>query len=227
MKTFPGFSPGPSRPIVLPEAFFTDLLPLIDDLGELEVTLACFRIVARKTGSPRAIRWFDLMADESLGRMMDEASLRAGLEHAVTRGTLLHVWADAGDGPEELYFVNTERGREAVRTLQRGQRPEGLAPAEPPASEVERPNIFRLYEQNIGLLTPMLADELRDAEATYPMAWIEDAFRQAVRQNARSWAYVRKILERRARSEKRGTRGRTAEDRRRYIEGEYADHIEY
>ena len=227
MKTFSGFSPGPSTPIVLPEAFFTDLLPLIDDLGELQVTLACFRIVTRKTGSPRAIRWADLMADEGLRTMTDEAGLRAGLEHAVTRGTLLHVWADVGDGPEELYFINTERGREAVRTLQRGERPEGLAPAEPPTSEAEQPNIFRLYEQHIGLLTPMLADELRGAEATYPMAWIEDAFRQAVRQNARSWAYVRKILEQRERSEKRGARGQTIEDRRKYIEGKHADLIEY
>jgi len=227
MKTFAGFSPGPSRPVALPEAFFTDLLPLIDDLGELQVTLACFRIVMRKAGSPRAIRWADLMADASLCAMVDQDGLRAGLEHAVTRGTLLHIWADVGDGPEELYFINTERGREAVRTLQRGERPEGLAPAEPPASEAERPNIFRLYEQHVGLLTPMLADELRDAETAYPMAWIEDAFRQAVRQNARSWAYVRKILERRERSEKRGARGQTAQDRRKYIEGEYADHIEY
>jgi DNA replication protein len=222
MKTFAGFTPGPSRPIALPEAFFTDLLPLIDDLGELQVTLACFRIVTHKSGSPRAIRWADL-ADEGLRAMMDEDSLRAGLELAVTRGTLLYVRADVGDGPEELYFINTERGREAARTLQRGERPEGLAPAEPPASEAERPNIFRQYEQNIGLLTTMLADELRDAEATYPMAWIEDAFRQAVRQNARSWAYVRKILERRERSEKRGARGRTAEERHKYLEGEHAD----
>ena len=227
MKTFAGFTPGPSRPIALPEAFFTDLLPLIDDLGELRVTLACFRIVTRKAGSPRAIRWTDLTADEGLRTMMDEAGLHAGLEHAVTRGTLLHVVADAGDGPEELYFVNTERGREAVRTLQRGERPEGLAPAEPPASEAEQPNIFRLYEQNIGLLTPMLADELRDAEATYPMAWIEDAVRQAVRQNARSWAYVRKILEQRERREKHGSPGQTAEAWRQYLEGDGADHIEY
>src|SRR5512136_824635 len=227
MKIFPGFSPNTTRHIPLPDAFFTDLLPIIDDLGELQVTLACFRIVTRKTGSPRAIRWADLTADEGLRTMMDEAGLRAGLEHALTRGTLLHVVADAGDGPEELYFVNTERGREAVRTLQRGERPEGLSPAEPPALEAEQPNIFRLYEQNIGLLTPMLADELRDAEATYPTVWIEDAFRQAVRQNARSWAYVRKILERRERSERRGARGRTDQERRKYIEGEYADRIEY
>ena len=228
MKTFSGFAPSKTQPIFLPDSFFSDLLPLIDDLGELQVTLACFRIVTRKSGSPRAIRWPDLLADDGLSSALDESGIRAGLEHAVARGTLLHVTADVGDGPEELYFINTERGREAVRTLQRGERPEGLAPAEPPApSAEERPNIFKLYEQHIGLLTPMLADELRDAEATYPAAWIEDAVRQAVRQNARSWAYVRKSLERRERREKRGAHGRTDQERRKYIEGEYADRIEY
>jgi DnaD/phage-associated family protein len=211
----------------LPDAFFGELVPLIDDLGEMQVTLACFRIVTRKTGSPRTIRWSDLIADSGLRVAVDEPGIRAGLERAVARGTLLHVWADLGDGPEELYFINTERGREAVTQLQRGERPEGLAPAEPPAPSGERPNIFQLYEQNIGLLTPILADELRDAEKTYPAAWIEEAFREAVRQNVRSWAYVRKILERRDRREKRGARRRTDQDRRKYIEGEYADLIEY
>jgi hypothetical protein len=228
MKTFPGFASSTTQFVPLPDAFFSDLLPLIDDLGELQVTLACFRIVTRKRGSPRAIRWTDLIVDNGLHAVMDEENILAGLERAATRGTLLHVVADAGDGPEELYFINTERGREAVRQLQRGERPEGLAPAEPlPPSAAERPNIFKLYEQNIGLMTPMLTDELRDAEATYPMVWIEDAFREAVRQNARSWTYVRKILERRVRRQKRGARGRSDQERRKYIEGEYADRIEY
>lgn len=227
MKTFSGFSPSKMQPILLPDAFYSDLLPLIDDLGELQVTLACFRIVTHKRGTPRAVRWTDLIADDGLREAMDESGLRAGLERAIARGTLLHIAVDVGDGPEDLYFINTERGREAVRTLERGERPEGLAPAEPLPASTERPNIFKLYEQNVGLLTPMLADELRDVEATYPAVWIEDAFREAARQNARSWAYVRKILERRARREKRGAPGRTDQERRKYVEGEYADHIEY
>ena len=227
MKTFPGFTPSKAPPALLPDAFFSDLLPLIDDLGELQVTLACFRIVAHKSGSPRAIRWADLMTDDGLRAILDEPGTRTGLERAVARGSLLQVLADAGDGPEELYFINTERGRQAVRQLERGERPEGLAPAEPLPASTERPNIFKLYEQHMGLLTPMLADELRDAEATYPAAWIEDAFRQAVRQNARSWAYVRKILERRARREKRGAPGQVDQDPYRYIEGEFSDFIKH
>src|SRR5512136_796164 len=102
MRLFPGFSPNTTRHVPLPDSFFSDLLPLIDDLGELQVTLACFRIVARKSGSPRAVRWTDLVADDGLRAMLDEAGIRSGLERAVTRGSVLHVLADAGDGPEEL-----------------------------------------------------------------------------------------------------------------------------
>jgi DNA replication protein len=63
-------------------------------------------------------------------------------------------------------------------------------------AEVERPNIFVLYEQNIGLLTPLIAEELKDAASQYPMEWIEAAFREAVTHNKRKWSYIRAILRR-------------------------------
>ncbi|MCY4654127.1 MAG: DnaD domain protein, partial [Dehalococcoidia bacterium] len=66
---------------------------------------------------------------------------------------------------------------------------------EPWDATVERPNIFALYESNIGMLSPMIADELKEAETLYPVEWIEDAFREAVAQNARSWRYIVRILE--------------------------------
>jgi DnaD/phage-associated family protein len=69
--------------------------------------------------------------------------------------------------------------------------------AEAPISvTVERPNIFTLYEQNIGALTPLIADELRDAERNFPADWLKEAIRMAVENNARSWRYVLAILER-------------------------------
>jgi DNA replication protein len=46
------------------------------------------------------------------------------------------------------------------------------------------------------LLTPMLAEELKEAEKEYPAEWIADAFRIAVKQNKRSWAYINGILKR-------------------------------
>jgi DnaD/phage-associated family protein len=103
-----------------------------------------------------------------------------------------------------------------------------LVPA-PAAPAADRPNIFVLYEQTVGLLSPMIADELREAEQTYPAAWVADAFRIAAEHNVRKWAYVRRILERwSAEGKDDGTDRRDPRaDRRRYIEGEYADIIQH
>ena len=53
-----------------------------------------------------------------------------------------------------------------------------------------------MYEENIGLLTPMIAEELRDAEKTYPELWIKDAVKEAVNAGKRNWRYISAILER-------------------------------
>ena len=67
------------------------------------------------------------------------------------------------------------------------------APSNPP---LDRPNIFKLYEENIGPLTPLLADALKDAEQTYPPEWVAEALEIAVKSNKRNWNYVEAILSR-------------------------------
>ncbi len=62
--------------------------------------------------------------------------------------------------------------------------------------EIDRPNIFTLYEQHIGLLTPLIAEDLKDAMHQYPADWIEAAFREAMFNNKRTWKYIRAILRR-------------------------------
>jgi DnaD/phage-associated family protein len=42
----------------------------------------------------------------------------------------------------------------------------------------------------------MMAEELKDAQRTYPPEWIEEAFREAVRARKQNWKYVSRILER-------------------------------
>lgn len=57
-----------------------------------------------------------------------------------------------------------------------------------------RPNIFVLYEDTIGPLSPMISAELIQAETEYPQDWIEDAFRETARQNKHNWKYTQAIL---------------------------------
>ena len=54
--------------------------------------------------------------------------------------------------------------------------------------------MFKLYEENIGPLTPLIADALKDAEEIYSSEWIADAIELAVKNNKRNWKYCEAIL---------------------------------
>ena len=233
---FSGFPAGKSPFVPIPEVFFTQLLPAIEDSAELKVTLHIIYRLAKQQGNPRCISDRDLTADTLLMRSLKrrgdprpaEERLRLGLEQAVARGTLLRVYLRlTGEADDEFiswYFFNTARSRKVVAELQGGEmipahvltREEESVEENRPLAiaagmyanaishnaihsvhvEIERPNIFVLYEQNIGLLSPMIADELKDAADQYPQDWIEAAFREAVEQNKRKWSYIRAILRR-------------------------------
>ena len=60
--------------------------------------------------------------------------------------------------------------------------------------ESDSKEIFNTYQDNIGLLTPMLADKINDAIDTYPKQWVLDAIQAAVTHNARNWSYINAIL---------------------------------
>ncbi|MFQ6014633.1 MAG: DnaD domain-containing protein [Anaerolineae bacterium] len=237
MKGFTGFPAGKVRFTPLPDLFFSELLPMIDNLAECKVSLHVLWLLYHKKGHPRCVNLSELEQDQVLRASLKcadsspKAALQEGLERAVARGTLLQVTTEGDDGQKQSwYFPNNEQGRRAIAKIKSGSlKLEGrLLPEEAPVV-VERPNIFVLYEQNIGLLQPIIAEELRDAERTYPAEWIEAAFKIAVERNARNWRYIQRILERWATEgkddgESRKDRRKT---RRRYIEGEYADYIEH
>jgi DnaD/phage-associated family protein len=158
-----------------------------------------------------------------------QEALDEALERAVIRGTVLKASIDYSQGTETFLFLNTGKGRAAVRAIAQGRWRPQEDKDEIIDLRLDRPTVFTLYEQNIGPLTPMLADLLREAENTYPAAWIEDAIRIAVENNARKWSYVQAILEgwlTKGRDEREDRRD-TEEARRRYVEGEYSDFIEH
>jgi len=208
MKTFSGFPDSELKMSALPEMFFTDLLPLIDDVLELKVTLACFRLCWRKSGLVRWTTSVELMRDPALSDIQDE--IATGVQRAIRRGSLVGTLVRGG---LQYLFPNSELGQAAAKAIERGEKIEAIP------QMLGRPNIFMLYEQNIGALTPLIADQLRDAEQEFPPNWIEEAFAEAVKQNARSWAYVKKILDNKARGAKRETTGRDfTADKQRYAE---------
>jgi DnaD/phage-associated family protein len=221
MPAFVGFPAGKTPYVPLPQTFFTSILPGVEDIGELKLTLYLFQLLYRKRGAPRCVSDRELLTDRTLRQALrrkgdpraPEERMRAALELSVARGTLLRVRVRVDGEIVSWYFFNTDRSRRAVARLLRGElAPEALLELEGDDGgrsaqdtrglsgrmliEVERPTIFLLYEQNIGLLTPLVAEELREAEERFPAEWIEEAFRLAIQQNKRKWSYIRAILKR-------------------------------
>lgn len=56
--------------------------------------------------------------------------------------------------------------------------------------------VFVVYEQEIGVITPRIADDLKLAIQEYPPGWIEDALHESATHNKRSWKYAQAILRR-------------------------------
>ncbi|MBI3977874.1 MAG: DnaD domain protein [Chloroflexi bacterium] len=205
MKRFEGFPPVyRMRYTPLPNLFFSELLPTIDDADELRVTLTFFALLHRRRRFPRCVHERELIGDRALllglrqsGRPPVEAAA-GGLERAISRGTLLPLPIARNGRAERLIFLNSESERLVIEKIRRGEIawPEVTVVPEPAPPPPESPNIFTLYEQNVGLLTPMIVEELQDAEQRYPPGWIAEAFREAVTRNRRNWRYVRAILER-------------------------------
>ena len=242
-KGFVGFPDAKMKPVIIPDFFFTDLLPQIDDLAELKLTLHCFWLLNEQESQLKYLRGVELRADEVLLRSLNldndlrtpQQALADALERATARGTLLKLEIETGEvekAIDDWYFINTVKGRQTLALARQGKLEElrSVLPDEA-RLKVERPNIFTLYEQNIGLLTPLIADQLRDLEKSYPPDWIDEAFTIAVAGNKRALRYIQAILKRwetegkDERTHEAGGRDSEADLRRKYIPDEYSDVI--
>lgn len=233
MQKFAGFPDGSKlSPTAFPALFFTELLPLIDNLAELKVTLFCFWALHQKEGRFRYLRQSEfqnpVLLDGLRAACPDapvETALADGLARTIERGTLLTAQVELESTTETLFFVNTALGRLAVAQVAAGAwKPGGECIEILP----ERPNIYRLYEANIGMLTPMIRDALVDAESEYPVEWIESAIREAAERNKPSWRYIQSILKRWEREGRSREPGRPAgQDGKHYVSGQFADFIEH
>jgi DNA replication protein len=189
---FRGFPVG-GRATLIPNLFFSDVLPAIDDPAELIVTTYLFFALGRRSAAARRLTRAELAADPSLRRALDrlpggaDGALDRGLAAAVARGTVRH----AGQHGEIGYTINTVPGRSFATS----ENADAGATVIPAATEPS-PTIYALYEETIGTISPLIADELRAAEEDYPAAWIKAAFQEAAGHNKRSWRYVARILER-------------------------------
>jgi len=234
----------------LPDSFFTQVMPKIQDLVELKVVLYVAYLILRKQdhpfafchsepfapchpeqsegshvaqdrlreesspaqgklreeshaaqGRPQFATYKELKAESCrLSAELGEETLRQALDLAVEHGALLHSTLNINGVLEDVYALTAD------------------------SRQSPTVNIFALYEQNIGMIQSMIVEELKEAEKLYPPQWIEEAFKEAVSLNKRSWRYIARILERWASEGKdSGEHKRNIEkdDPDKYVKGKY------
>jgi DnaD/phage-associated family protein len=230
--TFAGF-PSRAQATAIPNVFFSDLLPQFADdaastaVASMAVALYAFHVLGRTRGFPRFLTRDELASEPALATLLARAhtdadeAIDAGLDRACEVGMLLPLCVEAGGTERTLYFLNTAADRRGMETVRRG---EANVVGRPVARAVpaERSSVFALYESLVGTVSPLVADELAEAERLYPAEWLQAAFREAAAQNARNWRYVSRILERWAvEGPDHAKTGRDSADGERYFSGKY------
>ncbi len=219
--------------VALPAGLFESLLLEIDDLPELKLTLFSLSALQQKEGNYRYLRYDELRANKQLMTSLQTAddsrraseTLDGALERAVRRGILLEAIINRQGKQRRIYTLNDIDGQTIHRQLVAGE----WIPAGEDEIEIlpPRPTLYGLYEENIGVLTPMIVDAIREAEAEFPHDWIEDAMRYAAERNARNWRYIRKVLDSWRHEGRRSEKaGQDLERHKQYTAGEWKDFIE-
>ena len=165
-----------------------------DGLGSdaILLLLGYFELLSQQEVASDVIELFILL--DHLPAAEDDRWQRA-LAELLEEGLLL-AYPQSIEDPQEpvLLFPATPEGIRRFEALQAGDLTKAEIQAANPLPDPSKPNIFTLYEQNIGPLTPMVAEILKADAETYPESWLRDAIQEAVSRNIRNWKYVQAIL---------------------------------
>ena len=229
-RAFEGFA-GISRSTVIPNVFFSEVLPRMRGTDDLLAFLWLARSVQDQRGEARFATADQVWAQDGAPAAFDTLGsgfdgLVAGLDACVELGAALAMHLRGAAGEQLVYLVNNPGSRRTVGRARSGEvrlLPETVAV---PVFIESRPTIFRLYEENVGTITPLVGERLVTASETYSAEWIHEAFKLAVEMNVRNWRYIERILQRWAEEGRNeGTEDDSLEDRKRRFLGGDLGHI--
>lgn len=232
MNTFQGFPPGKLESVKIPEQFFTEGLPLLESVDEIKLILFFFWALNTQESSVRYLQEEEIVESEFLktGLGAEDFAKRVNyiLTQVVQDGFLLRGHPKRNN-KITLYFLNTARSRAALEALINGSwQPHETDHLPPGNSNTPKKTIYEVYEENIGPLTPLLAEDIKEAENEYSTQWIEEAIHLAVQGNIRKWRYIEGILRSWKKEGKNAnTRRSNSKNGRIHTQGEFDDFIQH
>ena len=183
----------------VPDALLGEFLEGNRDSRELPCLLRTLYVIHHASASPKAVTSSTLQRDPVIRQILVQEDpqplLEKLLERAVIAGFLLCAVPPSGESICYLLNNNTNLGQISEKGWKLVPH-EGATSQERVESEADWPNIFLLYERHIGMITPRIAEELRDADIRYSESLVKRAFEEAIIREKRSWPYIAAILER-------------------------------
>ena len=214
----------------VPNAVLGRVLSNIEDADEIKLILRAIWLLEHQRGYPRYITRDDLRRDRVLSvAIPDQSDFDRILKSAIERG----VFLEASINDNSCLMFNTESARRALievspTTDNLNKDNDGW---ETPADSTAPTDAFWAYEENIGILSPMIRQSILAALEDFTDEDITRAIRIAVENESRSWSYVSGILRRWTNegipSEQRSEQPAGRSDERDVSEVELNRYIEY
>lgn len=216
----------------IPESFFLEHISKINDSDLYKLLLYIFWRFSKTDSLINFITTPAILSDEifcdNFGEKRDEIKERISLliKSAIELEVLIKC-KHPKHSETSLYFYNSPKNNILAESIAKGEIP--FEEIRNINISISKPNIFKLYEENIGALTPIIAETIEDAENNYPLEWIEEAINIAVTNNVRRWKYIQAILERWQEEGRNARRDKkdSEEDRKKYLGGKFNDLIEH
>ena len=218
--------------MILSDEFLKDYLPRLTDADTIKVMLYIQSRFGQQESENHYLFVRQILQSTTLQHWMGESNveerIRQTLKSAVSNGLLLSGKIRTG-GKKTLVVFNNDQGKATLGRLQKGLwQP---SPTDHSFEQENQPqkNIYQLYEENIGPLTPLLSEDLTAAQEEFPHHWVEEAIHIAVQNNARSWRYIDAVLKSWQKEGKNVQSRRDSEtyESRRNKSSEYDDFIQH
>ena len=182
----------------IPNTVLGRVLSTIEDADEIKLILRAIWLLEHQRGYPRYITSDDLRRDRVLSVVIpNQPEFDRILKSAIERG----VFVEATINDNICLMFNTESARRA--SIEVSPTTDNLNKNgngwEAPATSTAPADAFRAYEENIGILSPMIRQSILAALEDFTDEDITRAIRIAVENESRSWSFVAGVLRRWAR----------------------------
>ena len=238
-KSFTGFSFENEKLTQIPASFFTHALPTIQDVNALKTALYIFWWLGQQESDIPYITLDTFTKDKIFmsgladSEQEQKKAISTSIKILVDEAILLEAVIPDKQALR-VFFLNTKKGQAAVKAISQGNWSFLDMENQNITLETAPTNIYKLYEENIGPLTPLIADALKEIEQQYAPDWIEDAFEEAIKHNVRKLKYIEAILQnwqnegRNDRTDRgRSQKTKKEDDPERYVRGEFSDFIDH